>query len=87
MTYVKSFIGTELIVLNSGSTKKTVEKAVKDATEEMQCWIDEQEEFAEIHFKDGYVKVISTSTQLAVTEGIVSYVITAVIEQDGKDEE
>ena len=87
MIYVKSFTGTELIVFNSGSTKKSVEKAVEDTTENMQCWIDEQEEFAETHFKDGYVKVISTSTQLAVSKDIVSYAITAVIELDGEDEE
>jgi len=87
MIFVKSFTSTELIAVNSDSTRKSVEKAVADTTEEMQTWVEKEEEFAETHFKDGYVKVISTSTQLAVNEYIVSYVITAVIELDGKNEE
>lgn len=87
MIYVKSFVSTELIVLNSSSTKKSAEKVVADATEEMQCWMDKEEDFVETHFKNGFVKVVSISTQLVITEDIVSYAITAVIDQDGEKEE
>lgn len=84
MIYVNSFTSTELIVFNSGSTKKAVEKAVADTNEEMQLWIDREEEIAEKQFKDGFVRVVSTSTQLAVNEDTVSYVITVVIDKDSK---
>jgi very-short-patch-repair endonuclease len=86
MIFVKSFTTTELIAANSDSTRKSVEKVVSTTTEEMQCWVEKEEEFAETHFKDGYVKVISTSTQLVVNEYIVSYVITAIIELDGQEQ-
>lgn len=83
MIYVKSFVSVESAVYDN---KKAVKRVVEEATEEMQCWIDKEEDFVETHFVDGFVKVISTSTHLVVNEDIVSYAITAVIEQDGKEE-
>lgn len=80
MIDIKSFSKTELLMLHK-NTDEAVKKAVEEANEEMQCWIEGEEEHAKRVLGDPTIKVVSASTQLVINEYVASYAITMVTEK------